>query len=379
MLVILIALAIIAVLFFIFLLLRKSEAPAPGQKYPVKRAAHRAKGKPDDSISKQFHNTDIQRKMLLDLYPALNKIEYFSVPEGVFPTQARDIDENIRAAIKEKVSSIKPIPANYVKLINLLRNPESNPGEISNIVSTNPVFSARILQTVNSAYFGLNEKVASLGRAITLLGYNNVRALAFQESLGSALPGQQLGDPEAYVNIWMHSAIVSVCAGHLGKKMFQYSEYDLATIGLLHDIGKYFIRSLESREEPDSSLPHIIQEERQYGINHAALGTLIADSWKLSDNIMHGIEYHHYPNFLPPEAIPGPYLKQSFVVCISDLVAKAFGYKGQEDEILPIKDEYFEMFRLSSDLPEIITPVLTKEIEKARLTVESYIKATLSA
>jgi HD-like signal output (HDOD) protein len=317
--------------------------------------------------------------MLFEVYPSLREIIYFSVPDEVFPTRIENIEENIQETIRGKISSIKPISANYVNLLNLLRNPESNPREISTIVSTNPVFSAKILQTVNSAYFGLTDRVTSLGRAITLLGYNNVRALVFQDSLGVGTAAGQPGKPEAYINIWIHSAIVSVCAGYLGKKIFQFSEYDLATMGLLHDIGKYYYQLLEIQGEAAPDLPAIIQEEQQYGINHATLGSLIAKNWQLSDSIIQSIAYHHYPNFFLPESIvPGTYLKESFVVCLSDLIAKVLGYKGQGDDILPIREEYFKMFHLSQELSEIVTPDLTKEIEKTRLTVESYIKVTAS-
>ena len=370
-LVLIIALAIL-VLVLILLVFRKKEAPVYKRNVPGK-GPRRAIPKKDDPLLKQLDTSETDQRAVLEVYPGLREIAYFPVPDGISPTGHQTIGGEELKAIKERISAIKPIPADYVKLLNLLRDPHSNPAEITTIVSTNPVFSAKILQTVNSPFFGLGQKVTSLGRAITLLGYNNVRTLVVQDSLTSSLPGLRK-DADAYVNIWIHSAEVSVCAGYLGRKLFQFSEYDVATMGLLHDIGKYFIRSLESVSQPGSGLPEIIQEEQQYRINHAALGSLIAAGWKLSDTVIHAIEYHHYPNFLPPDAIPERYLKESFVVCLSDLIAKALGTQEREEQILAIKDDYYKMFRLSPDLSGIVSPALLKEIEKARVTVESYIK-----
>jgi HD-like signal output (HDOD) protein len=366
-----VALAVV-VLIIILLALRKSETTAHGKNLPGK-GIRRPVAKKDDLPAKQPDISEADQKTILEMYPGLSEIAYFPVPAGISPTGHQTIDGETLRTIKEKISAIKPIPANYVKLLNLLRDPHSNPAEITNIVSTNPVFSAKILQTVNSPFFGLGQKVTSLGRAITLMGYNNVRTLVFQDSLANSLPGLRK-DADAYVNIWMHSAVVSVCAGYLGRKLFQFSEYDVATTGLLHDIGKYFIRSLESVSQPDPGLPEIIQEEQRHRINHAALGSLIASSWKLSDSVVHVIEYHHYPNFLLPDAIPERYLKESFVVCLSDLIAKVIGSQEQEEQVLAIKEDYYKMFHLSPDLSGIISPALSKEIEKARVTVESYIK-----
>jgi HD-like signal output (HDOD) protein len=374
MLVALIIVLVILILILILLVFRKKEPTVHG-KIPARKPAQQASPKKDNGLLKQLDISEADQKAVLEVYPGLREIAYFPVPDGIFPTGHQTIDGEGLKTIKEKISAIKPIPANYVKLLNLLRDPHSNPAEITNIVSTNPVFSAKILQTVNSPFFGLGQKVTSLGRAITLLGYNNVRTLVVQDSLTNSLPGLRK-DADAYVDIWIHSAIVSVCAGYLGRKLFKFSEYDVATMGLLHDIGKYFIRSLESVSQPDSGLPEIIQEERQYRINHAALGSLIAAGWKLSDTVIHAIEYHHYPSFLPPDAIPERYLKESFVVCLSDLIAKALVSQEREEQILAIKDDYYKMFRLSPDLSGIVSPALTKEIEKARVTVESYIKTS---
>ena len=372
---IIIVLAILVLIPILIVLLRKNETPVAYKKILPGKKPQKSTPKKDDALAAQLSVSEANQKALTELYPGLREIEYLPAPEGVSPTGHQALDEEVLGIIKKKISQIKPIPANYVKLLSLLRDPHSNPAEITAIVSTNPVFSAKILQTVNSPFFGLGHSVTSLGRAITLLGYNNVRTLVFQDSLTNSMPGLRK-DADAYANIWMHSAIVSVCAGFLGKRLFQFSEYDVATMGLLHDIGKYFIRSLDSVSNPDPGLPEIIREEQRYGINHAALGSLIAAGWKLSDSVVHVIEYHHYPNFFLPDVVPERYLKESFVVCLSDLIANALGGEGKKQRVLAIKEDYFRKFGLNPDLSEIVTPSLSKEIQKARVTVESYSKTT---
>ena len=144
-------------------------------------------------------------------------------------------------------------------------------------------------------------------------------------------------------------------------------------MGLLHDIGKYFIHMLKPVGEASAEAPVMIREEQQYGINHACLGSLVAQNWQLSDSIVKGIEYHHYPAFFPPESIPEPYRKQAFIIYLSDLICKALGYGANDDEKLPIRTEYCEMFKIQPDLEENVTPRLIREIEKAHVTVQSYI------
>jgi HD-like signal output (HDOD) protein len=144
-------------------------------------------------------------------------------------------------------------------------------------------------------------------------------------------------------------------------------------MGLLHDIGKYFIHMLNPVGEAAPESPLMIREEQQYGINHACLGGLVAKNWQLSESVVKAIEYHHHPAFFPPESIPEPYIKQTFVICLSNLICKALGYSANDDEKLPIRNEYYEMFKMRPDLEENVTPRLIKEIEKAHVTVQSYI------
>lgn len=117
----------------------------------------------------------------------------------------------------------------------------------------------------------------------------------FQETLNAVMPDGAFGDRDAYNRTWAHSAAVSACAGYLGKNVFQLSEYELGTMGLLHDIGKYFFHILEPQSHALTDVPLLIGEERRYGIHHASLGSRIANNWQLSEGIVKSIEYHHRP------------------------------------------------------------------------------------
>ena len=375
--IVILLLSVIAVV-LIIILFRKNRKTV---SHKDKERFHKPPGKsnknePEGIVQKQTSSNDSPLKRIpSESHPDLNEINYFIPAEDTFPTTLQDLDEKTRKIIEKKISVLPPMPTTSIKLLSLLRNPESNPNKVTALVSTNPVFSGKILQTINSSYFELPGKITSVGRAITLLGYNNVRTLVFQETIKNAVPKHLDMETDLYMKTWVHSAIVSTCAGYIGKKLFKFSEYDLATIGLLHDIGKYFLVTLQSHFEIISDIPALIKEEHQYGINHAVAGGLIANKWKLPDVIIHGIEYHHYPSFFLPEAIPKQYRTQCFTICLADLIAKVLGYYGQDEQILPIRDEYFEMYRINRDIRGIVTTDLIRDVEKSRLAVESYINA----
>lgn len=370
---ILIILIPVAVVLFLISLLSQRDKSDRKSSPPASRPQPTYVDKPEEPLPGKIRSEEAPQRSLLESYPALREISYTPVVEGFSPMVAKNVSRDVARTVRMKIATMKSIPVNYFTLMNYLRNPESNAGQITSVVMTNPVFSAKILQTVNSAYFNLSEKVTSVGRAITLLGFNNVRALVFQDAFNDVIPKDQSGNAEIFTKTWTHSAVVSVCAGYLGQNLFRYSESELATIGLLHDIGKYFIWVLEPIGEDAADLPLLAREERRYGTNHGALGGLIADNWKLSDAIINSIEYHHHPAFLPPESIPEPYRKQCFVINLANLICKVLGYAADDKEILQIRNEYYELFNLKPDITEYVTTELIKKIEKTQLTVQSYI------
>jgi hypothetical protein len=341
-------------------------------RYPKKGVPGKKPEKPYENPFGHILITEPQKMTFPETTPILKKIHYTPLIQGPFPTFTHNMDETLLRNLIEKISDQKMIHLDHHTLLNFLKDVGSNPSKISSLILTNPDLSAKILQTVNSAYFGFPEKIISVGRAITLLGYSNVRTIVFQDYLNAIVPKDWQGEQDFSLKIGVHSACVSVCAAFLDKEYFQIPGYDFGAIGLLHDIGKYFLAGIEVKGTADPNLPGLLQEEEVYGINHPLLGSIIAEKWDFSDLIINGIRYHHHPFYFNPEDIPEGCLKASFVLALADLITKALGYPGNEYNNFLILDIYFQKFGISQDLNQLITPFLVKEMNKACNTVLSY-------
>ncbi|HEY3276619.1 MAG TPA: HDOD domain-containing protein [Syntrophorhabdaceae bacterium] len=359
---------IILCLLFLFFRTRIKERQSHGLPAPAPVKTARLVGSHDNR-----YEQDPEIEAVLNLYPVLKAIPYVLVPEGAVLKSADAVEASARREMEQRISACGLLQANSGKLLNLLRDPESNPGEITIIVSTNPVFSAKLLRAVNSVYFSLPRRITSVGRAITLLGYNNVRSLVLQDALQSMIPVNRAGS-DTSVKIWVHSAIVSACSAYLGKTNFGLSEYELATMGLLHDIGKYYMEGSDPGPHAHPGVPLPLWEEQTYGFTHAFLGSLVVEKWRLPALVSRAIAHHHDPSFSSPGNIPADCIRQSFIVCLADLTAKLLDYGGAGDGILPIRQEYFRNFGLPDDPAALITPTLIKEAHKARSIVESYVR-----
>lgn len=297
---------------------------------------------------------------------------YFHLPGDVLLLDYLNVDKAVKTSIEQKIPTINPIPSASLQVLNILNNPNSSVKEFGAIIRTDPILSGKILQTVNSAYFSPVDRIASVDAAIGMLGVNNVRSMVIQNSIHKTLPTKSGHDRATLDALWIHSAAVSTCADYLGSRLFKINGNDLATIGLLHDIAKYFFPMFERVGEGGGGVIQIVQEENIYGINHALLGSLIARNWNFTPMVVDGIEFHHHPVFFPPDRIPEWYLKVSFIICLSDLLCNILGYTGTAKELLPIRKEYYEMFGLYTDIRQLLTPPLLKELEKTKYAVEFY-------
>ena len=322
----------------------------------------------DDHVeSENFFESDITKETKYDL---TYNIEYSSPPEDILPTEIEDIDPDIRKTLNKILSQFKPLPASVFKILSVLRDPYANAADISSIVSTDPILSTTLLKVVNSAYFRPTHPVTSIGTAIVLLGFNNVRTLVIKDSI-SRKANSHL-NKRYYDSLWLHSHCVSVCADFLAKNVFNYTSTDLATTGLLHDIGKYFMDRFKVKGRKQSAPNSVINEEKICGINHALLGSLIADKLQLPKIIGKPIEYHHYPTFFEPDDMIEPYGKLSFILSLADTICNGLGFRVENTEIHQIKASYFKKYGIKNSIESLITPALKKELAKARALVEAY-------
>jgi putative nucleotidyltransferase with HDIG domain len=319
---------------------------------------------PEESVPPAPSSPDIQVKKIQEWHRKIDEARYSSPETGFHPASFESLGEERQIWIMGKLSQLLPLSPISLQLTNLLRNPQSSTKEIAGIAVKDPVLSARLLRAVNSAYFGLRYEVTSIGRAVVLLGYNQVRALLFEDVLRKNLPSQNPDEKERANKIWLHSMVVSACAGELGHHVRSAKEIDWGTLGLLHDIGKYFFFLLEKKGSQPGEEVSLFGEEKRYGLNHAVLGGMMARNWKLPEEIAFPIGLHHHPAFFDPDHLPSAHRLTTSVIHLADHLAKVLGFAGDTQEIYPLRPPYLQHLRIGPDLKALVTPGLIQEIEK---------------
>jgi len=219
---------------------------------------------------------------------------------------------------KEKISQIvEKIPAfpeSVHRVLELTSSIDTPPKEIVAVIEHDPILTMRLLKTVNSPYFGLAREVTDIKQAVVYVGMNTVKNVAITVATAGALP--QTSQAGLDINaLWMHSMRVGVIAKLVAKRV-GVGANDLASFfvaGLLHDIGKivfgeYLVEDYKkvmaaAAAEPDVSTR--VHEAQIMGIDHAELGALVAEKWKLPADLIQAIRVHHQL-VEKPEAVDQP-------------------------------------------------------------------------
>jgi len=202
-----------------------------------------------------------------------------------------------------RMTSLPSLPALYHQLIEELNSEDADINRLERIISQDLSMSAKMLQMVNSAFFGLRQKVTSVGRAVLLLGLDTIKGLAMASHVFCSI-SQQRVTHFSLDALWRHSIIVSGGA----KRIAACEAADNRTIddafaaGMLHDIGKLILASelpkpyhqvLELCENEAMAL--IEAEQTVLGATHAEVGAYLLGLWGLPDPILEGVAYHHTP------------------------------------------------------------------------------------
>ena len=191
-------------------------------------------------------------------------------------------------------------PALYDKLIEELQNNEPNMKIVGEIIAQDTAMTAKVLQLVNSAFFGLSDKISNPQRAVSLIGLNTTKALVLTSHVFSEYENRK-NVPVSILKLWDHSMMVSSIAKHIAADLglSKDDQENAQVAGILHDIGKLLelkVPKMASMMRFQTKRVLISTEYEILNTSHAEMGAYLLGIWGIPTNIVEAIMYHHYPS-----------------------------------------------------------------------------------
>jgi HD-like signal output (HDOD) protein len=195
--------------------------------------------------------------------------------------------------------SVPPQPQIMVDLQMEQVMPSPDLRAIAKLISRDPGLSGALLKLVNSPFFGLANRIASIQQAVNLLGCNTVINLINAQSIRSELTDEAIVTLNRF---WDTAQDVAMTCLTLAKRIGYHSPDEAYTLGLFHNCGiplmlKRFPNYMSVLEEAYASTTGerrvVDTENRLLNTNHAVVGYFTAKSWNLPLHLCEAIASHH--------------------------------------------------------------------------------------
>ena len=209
--------------------------------------------------------------------------------------------------IRKLVGTVGELPSlstTYTLLTEAVSDPDSSITQVAEIIEEDIAMSAKILQLVNSAFFGLAQKVTSITTSVSYLGMDTIKNLALASEAFRVLVPDKRIPPGVCETMQLHAQRSAAIAGAISTDPHLR---EVAVIGaLLHDIGSLFLASSMPNEfcsaralTTEKGCAIFQAEEELMGTSHAEIGAYLLGLWGLPNLAVEAIAHHHHPTRIP--------------------------------------------------------------------------------
>jgi HD-like signal output (HDOD) protein len=221
-------------------------------------------------------------------------------------TRACAIQELLRNEVLLKLVSgmqtLPSLPTLYREVMQELQSPDASIEKIGQIISKDLGMLTKMLQVVNSPFYGLPRRISSATQAVALLGLETIKSLVLSMKVFS----QFESSAQTFFSLdilWNHGMTTGRYARMIAKGQGTETRdmEDAFTAGLLHDVGLLVLATnvpdqyTETLALMNQGIAESEAERQVLGATHAEVGGYLLGTWGLSDPIVQAVAFHHDP------------------------------------------------------------------------------------
>ena len=255
-----------------------------------------------------------------------------------------------------KMDELPTLPTIVYELSQVINDPMSSTTDVEKIMANDQSLTATVLRLVNSSYYAIPGGVSSLARAIGYIGFDTVNQLVLSASILQALEIKNATD-FSLNEFWKHSIGTGIAAETLAKYISHPTPADLFTCGLVHDMGKVALYSLDAptliqvaAKCAKEQMSFLDAELALALMPHTEIGALLAKKWALPQHIQHVIRHHHSKDHAQRPGLTADSNRNVDIVFLANLLVHAlkFGYSGHA-RVLGAPRDTMERLALNPD------------------------------
>jgi len=272
-------------------------------------------------------------------------------PSEMPPASFEPLDAEALAAANPALGAMPEVLA---ALSAAMGNPGTSPATVAGIIQADPGLSARLLRVVNSALYGFPQRIDTITRAVTVIGVQQLSALA----IGVSVLDIFAGVPRDILDIrqfWRHSLACACGSRALASALGHPNTERYFVAGLLHDVGLLlFILHAPDRMRQVLALVRargeslLAAERRVLGTDHCRAGAALLAGWGLPHGLVQAALRHHEPGL-------GDGGRDCSIVHVADFLAEALvlGSSGQS-VLMPLDTAAFDALRAQPGIADAV-------------------------
>lgn len=238
--------------------------------------------------------------------------------------QAMGLERILSSQLAEEDITLPPLPVGVERVLSAIESPKSNATKVADLVAEDPVRTAAVLRTANSAMYVGVERVTRLPAAISRIGMSTLRMVMMRESLHAATIARKGVNPQFARRIWERSLASMTVMRELAN-FTNVNQEEAAVTGLLCDIGSVAILR-EAAEQADILRRNISLAAFDYLCHkhHEQFGRHIAAGWRMPPKLQSLVADHHR---VPAD--DEPLRVERHMLQFTDMVLGMLGYAGE--------------------------------------------------
>lgn len=289
-----------------------------------------------------------------------------------------------KSSIFKQVETLPSLPATVTKVMAVIANPESSGDDLVNAILPDQAMCVTILKIANSAFFGIPREVASIDKAVNVLGFNEVHNIVLGKAVFNTFKKINKANKHAVDAFWQHAFHCGLAAKIIAEDL-KSPPSELFIAGLIHDIGKLVLFMSQSLaylpifEIDDISyfLNCSEEEQHQFNVDHGEVGLHVLTRWMFPERLLSAVGYHHCPESCHYNTL------YAVIVQISDVLSLLATQKGplktthlhsQITALLPEAEALWEHYNLAIDEQQLHkwAKALRASIEKDRAILSAF-------
>ena len=243
--------------------------------------------------------------------------------------------------LRRIVGTIGELPSlsrTYMELAQAAENPNTSLTAVAEIMGKDVAMVAKVLQLVNSGFFGLAHTVTSLKAAVAYLGMETIRNLALATDTFKAFTPAPGIAPSFCEDMQRHAQRAALIVGILPLPA---RVRDVCIVSaLLHDIGELVLACKLPHEfcaalalTRTTGCSQAEAEEQIIGTSHAEIGAYLLGLWNIDSLVVEAVAHHHRP-----DRIPHTSLDASTALYVADRLARELDEHLDKAKAIPLRE-----------------------------------------